>query len=131
VIDYQTFVDAERYVGEALRTAGTGAGTRVYSSIPKSPTWPLITLQRIGGLPVDKHRVDRASLQIAVWGNTKAEAHDIAQEARVAILRMEGTTPNGAVIAGVTDTLGMTWQPDNVTERDRYIFGMTLTLHPA
>jgi hypothetical protein len=131
MVDMFTFVDAERYVGEALRAASTGAGTRVYSSIPKSPTWPLITLQRIGGMPVDKHRVDRASIQIAVWADTKSAAHDIAQEARVAILRMEGTTPNGAVIAGVTDQLGMTWQPDPVTQRDRYIFGMMLVIHPA
>lgn len=127
--DYEVFPDAEKLVGDALRAASLTVGSRVYSSIPKTPTFPLITIQRTGGTPVERHRLDQARIQVDVWGESKSQAHDIAQAARVAIHRMEGSTPTGAVIGGVDDILGLAWSPDPVTHRDRYIFGVSITLH--
>lgn len=127
--DYDAFPDAEALVGDVLRAASLVVDTRVYSSIPKSPTFPLITLQRIGGTPVERHRLDQPRIQIDVWGTSKSEAHDIAQAARVAIHEMEGQTFATAYVSGVDDAFGLTWFPDPPTARDRYIFGVALTLH--
>jgi hypothetical protein len=34
--------------------------------------------------------------------------------------------PVSAFISGVEDSLGLTWQPDPSTGRDRYIFGVSI-----
>jgi hypothetical protein len=127
------FPDAEALAGAVLR-GDLACG--VYSSIPKSPTFPLVTVFRIGGTPEERHRLDFASLQIDVWGTSKTEARDIAAEARSLLHGMEGQTytlvggdPDDAAVTGVSDTLGLTWLPDPETYRDRYIFGVGLYLH--
>lgn len=132
---YDTFPDAEAIVGWSLRQANV-AGGRVYSSVPHTPTFPLVIIQRIGGIPVERHRIDGPRLQITTWGTSKSEAHDIAQLSRTTIHNMEGdnfTTGGGApvniFVAGVEDDLGLFWSPDSPTGRDRYIFGVRLITH--
>lgn len=130
---YDIFPDAEALCAEALRDASiSGLDTRVYSSIPKDPTYSLATVKRLGGIPVERHRLDTANIQIDVWGTSKAAALDIAQEARTALHEMEGqsyTDPVNGFIAGVNDWTGLTWLPDTATNRDRYVFGVSLILH--
>lgn len=122
--------DMEAVCAVTLRTAAiSGLGTRVYSSIPRDPTYPLITVSRIGGLPSVREYLDAANIQIDVWGGTKSEAHDIAARARVVLLTLAGTsvtTPVAAWISAVEDSLGLSWQPDPLTGRDRYLFGVTV-----
>lgn len=132
---YDAFPDSEAISGWSLRQASI-AGGRVYSSVPHTPTFPLVILQRIGGVPVERHRIDGPRLQFTVWGNSKSEAHDIAQQARVVLHGMEGTNftvaggaPVNIFVAGVEDDLGMFWSPDPPTGRDRYIFGVRLYTH--
>lgn len=134
---YRVFPDAEAVVSIALRTAPliSGLDSRVYSSVPKDPTYPLCTVKRIGGIPRERHALDRAEIQVDVWGNGKGGAADVAALARVKIHELEGTTlthadlPNPVFITAVQDTLGLMWLPDVETARDRYIFGVTLYLH--
>jgi hypothetical protein len=133
--EYEAFPDAEAIAGWKMRSAGL-AGSRVYSSVPKTPTYPLITIQRIGGQPAERHRLDAARIQVTVWGTSKSEAFDIAQLARVSLHGLEGDlvtvgggAPVNAFITGVEDDLGLFWSPDEPTGRDRYIFGVRLFLH--
>jgi hypothetical protein len=130
---FDTFPDAEALASKVLRDASiTGLSTRVYSSIPNDPTWPLVTVKRIGGVPVERHRLDHPRIQIDVWGTSKSEALDIAQAARAALHAMEGqsySSPVTGTVTAVRDDLGLTWSPDPVTNRDRYIFGVSLTTH--
>ena len=51
--------DAEALVSYELRTQ---LSARVYSSLPSSPVYPLITIKRIGGIPTDRVRLDRANI---------------------------------------------------------------------
>lgn len=122
--------DMEAVAAVTIRTAAiSGLGTRVYSSIPTNPTWPLVTVQRIGGIPAVREYLDTANLQVDVWGNSKSEARDIAARARVVLLSIAGTlvtTPVRAWISAVEDALGLSWQPDPITGRDRYIFGVLM-----
>lgn len=137
---YETFPDAEAVVSWVLREADIeGLGDRVYSSIPNTPTYPLIVVRRIGGVPAEIHHLDRARIQIDVWGEPatggKGQAHDIAADARVAVLEAEGQriasppAPIGAFVTSVEDDLGLMFQPDPNTGRDRYLFGVSVYLH--
>lgn len=130
--DFQVFPDAEAAVGTAIRAANIpGIGGRVYSSVPKSPTFPLIVVRRIGGRPTVRQSLDTAHIQIDVWGRNKGEAHDAAQLARVALHRAEGTVQRDAFITAVEDSLGLSWQPDPDTDRDRYILGAYVSTRPS
>lgn len=133
---YDEFPDAEAFVAWAIRSASIAGLAGVHSSIPKEPTWPLAIVGRIGGLPVERHRIDGPSIQVDVWGGSKSEAHDIAQAARTAVHSLEGgtygvtdTCPISITVTSVEDSLGMAFLPDPDTSRDRYVFGLRLVTH--
>lgn len=134
---YRTFPDTEAVVSLALRTAPlvTGLSDRVYSSIPKNPTYPLVVVKRIGGTPVERHALDRATIQVEAWGNTQSEIHDIAAAVRVKIHELEGNSfthpnlPAAVFITAVRDVLGLLRVPDAETGRDRYIFSVNVFIH--
>lgn len=126
---YDVFPDAEALVRKALDDA---MSCGVYSSVPKNPTYPLITVLRYAGAPTERHRLDVAGLQIDVWGNSQSEAQDLAQQARVTIHEMEGnsfTDPVSGFVSGVTDALGLRRLTDPLTARDRYVFSVWIYLH--
>lgn len=127
---YDVFPNWEGLISSIIRNA---IGTRVYSSLPKTPTYPLIIITRIGGVPLEEHQLDQASIQVRVWGENKKQALELAQAARVALHEGEAVTytvgddwPVGGFIASVKDTTGISWAPDNDTERDGYVFGVSV-----
>lgn len=127
MVAYSRFPDIEAMVGRVLRDANV-CGGRAYSSIPRDPTWPLVISQRLGGSPVDKYKLDSASLQIDVYGQNKAEARLEADKARVALHNAESDSfpVEGGLITSVEDSSGLTFLPDPVTNRDRYTFGVNV-----
>lgn len=128
---YSPFPDVEAVCSEWLRSSGI-CSKRVYSTIPtKNPVWPLVIVKRLGGIPVVRQRLDRARIQVDVWGGTKSEARAIADAARVALHELEGTTSSkwNSMITGVDLELGLTYQPDSDTGRDRYIFAVAVYAH--
>lgn len=124
--------DVEAVAAEILRDADVCEG-RIYSSIPRAPTFPLAIVARLGGIPAVRRRLDAARIQVSVWGNNKAEARDAADLARIALHEAEGTTSAvyEAYVTGVEDELGLTWLPDQETARDRYLFAVTVYCHHA
>lgn len=123
--DYNAFPDLEDACSAVLRDAAI-TGARVYSSIPGRATYPLLIVERLGGVPIEKHAIDQGRIQVSAYGNNKAEARDAADAARLALHRAAGTTVAEAscFITGVDDETGLTWLPDPVTMRDRYVFGV-------
>lgn len=128
--DWAGFPDTEAIAIKALRDAGV-CGGRVYSSVPNTPTWPILVVQRLGGLPAVERRLDRARVQVDAWGTNKAEARDAAEAARLALHRAEGDAfPSLAgYVTGVEDELGLMFLPDQETKRDRYIFAVAVYAH--
>ena len=131
--EFLTMPDVEAVVRKKLADAGYSA----YSSIPNSPVWPLMVVHRAGGAPAIRQYLDAAVVQVDVWGGAKGDTtsvpksqiHDLAQQARVKILELEGTkvtSPVGAWISAVDDGSGLVWLPDPDTGRDRYLFTMTV-----
>lgn len=119
--------DVEAAASQILRDAGH----RAYSSIPNGPTYPLLVVTRIGGVPAERHKLDAARIQVDAWGNNKGEARDLADLARRLIHQAEGTfiTDHDCQITGVEDELGLSFLPDPKTKRDRYVFTVRIYAH--
>lgn len=124
--------DAEAIAFEVL----DGEGLSAHGRIPDSPTWPLLTVQRLGGIPAERHWLDTARIQVSAWGGddrdtARAEARDLADAARAALHGAEGTAvaSAGAFVTGVEDDLGLAYLPDPQTGRDRYVFAVRLYAH--
>lgn len=120
-------------MGSIIRT---DLSARVYSSIPKKPTYPLLIVKRVGGTPVTRQRLDAADIQIDVYGNSKSEARLLAMQARQSLYEAEGTTitvsTGNAWVSGVTDVMGLTWMPDSANvPLNRYVFSVRVFLHAA
>jgi hypothetical protein len=101
----------------------------------------VIVVARIGGIPVERHRVDTAMIQLDVWADTKSKASGIARRARQILHAAEGQTFTlgsdeddtnvDVVLTGTQDTLGLAWIFDPINIKPRYTFGVALTLHNA
>jgi len=105
----------------------------VHGEFPTSPTYPLATVVRIGGPPEEPRWLDKATLQLDVWGDTKAEARDKAATALASLLDMTGLVNTGTVtgvVTGVRVPQGLRWFPDPITEKPRYSCTVEVTAHP-
>lgn len=129
--DYDIFPDAEALISSVIRT---GLDVGVFSSMPNTPEWPLILVQRIGGTPAVKQRLDAPELQFDVYADTKSEARLLALQARRQVLLTQGTTISHNSASGfvtqVDDSTGLQWAPDPANPpKNRYIFGMRVYIH--
>lgn len=122
--------DVEAVCVSALRAADVADG-RAYGAVPAEPEFPLILVQRVGGQPSVRRRLDRASIQVSAYGEDKAEARDAADAARLALMNAEATyfEELSAYVTGVEDELGLQWLPDPDTTRARYIFTVSVSAH--
>lgn len=104
---------------------------RISTRSGSSITYPYLTLQRIGGIPVVRQRLDVARIQVSAWAGDEDMASRVARTARAALHRMEGYTTADAVCTAVEDDLGLAWQPDTsrTPPTARWIFGVSLYLH--
>ena len=127
---YAIFPDMEAIAATALINQGVCDG-KVYSSRPKdaSEKLPIAIVQRLGGLPTERHSIDAGRIQVDVWGRNKSEARREAEAARRSLHESEGVTfPSlGGYITACEDETGLTFLPDPDTKEDRYIFGVTLS----
>lgn len=98
-------------------------GSRVYTEIPASPTWPLAKIVRIGGPPVARGTLDVATIQCEVYADTKAAARQAAATIQAAFADAAGFTDSGAYIADTEPLSGLQWIPDpDLADRPRYLF---------
>lgn len=125
-------VDAELLAVNYLRgraEISAIVGTRVSTELPSSPTWPYLTVTRLGGTADHLGWVDAARLQVDAWGTSKANASLLARTALAALREMPGSHALG-VVSNVTQDLGLAWAPDDVSDRPRYLFGVVVYTHP-
>jgi hypothetical protein len=113
---------------------------RTYTEIPKEPTFPLLTVHRIGGAPVGNRPLyhDRALLQCDAYGGPKKLALTIAETARALLAGDDFTgihevdgDPIGIVSA--VEFGAFRWLPDAdyTPARPRYSFDFAIHSHPA
>lgn len=124
------YPDAEAVVTTYLRDYA-GIEAPIYGALPPDPDYPCVVVVRYGGIPRVRRYLDRASIQVDVWGGTKEEAYDLTATVHAALYDLEGEaiTEYGAFVTAVDDDLGTTWLPDIVTGRSRYLFRVGVCLH--
>lgn len=97
--------------------------------------WPCITFRRVGGVPVERRRLDEARIEVQCWGDptdSQADVSLLARTARAALHDLEGERVDGAFVTAVNDDLPLTWLPDDSRDPTipRYVFGVAIYLHP-
>lgn len=94
---------------------------RISTRSGPTPQPPYLTIQRIGGVPTVRRRLDQARLQIDAWGPTDSEqlTHQVARVARAELHRMEGYVHPEGVVTAVDDLLGIAWAPWQPGDQDR------------
>lgn len=129
-----TWPDLEGAIRAYLR-ADTGivtalGGARVFFSIPDNPTWPLITVARVGGgqSQTSDAPVDSALISIDVWGELdanqrpkKIQATAVVNAVRSALDVIRGrTTLTTDVDVFGANVAGVVWAPDPDNGRPHY-----------
>jgi hypothetical protein len=134
-----SFPDVEGAVRDHLRAQNV-CGGRVYFGVPDGdPTYPLATVQRVGGGgDISEAPLDLALIQIDVWGRKdaaghtdKAAARAEANAVRTALQEIRGATALTATVtaygAAVESDL---WAPDP-SDRGRYVITALVTARSA
>lgn len=109
---------------------------RVYTILPKTKTYPVVRVSRIGGTSATHvHWLDAPLFQVDVWADTSAVAFDVAEMCRAVISqRFVGVHRYGDISGVVTSAavggLIEGFDPDEATKaRDR--FDVVVHAHPA
>jgi hypothetical protein len=108
----------------------------VHDEYPANPSYPFLVVARIGGKPKEPRWLDRASIQLDAYGETKEQARDLAATANASLLDLDET--NGVidtgdvsgVVTGVLIESALPWQPDDTTDTARYLSTVTVYAHP-
>lgn len=109
------------------------AGDRVSTELPAGfEPEARIQLFRVGGAPLDQvtHHLDRAVVQLNVYGASKASAFDAAREALAGLLRARSAAHPLGAVTHVERLTGPTWSPDPATDTPRYLLTVAITVHP-
>lgn len=109
----------------------TLVGARISNTSPSSPTYPYLTVERVGGRRQIRVRLDNARLQVGAWGATRTEASLLARTAEAALIRMKGYVHDTGVVGLVDSEMGPSWMPDTVRlpPTPRFIFTVAARLH--
>ena len=105
----------------------------VHGAFPTDPTYPLVVVVRIGGIPKIGRWLDDATLQVDIWADTKAEASDLAAIVFANLMETEGTLDTGEVsgtITGISPAGALRWSTDERNEIPRRTFTVGVTAHP-
>lgn len=91
-----------------------------------------IQLFRVGGAPTEAvtHHIDRAVVQLNIYGSTKAEAFDTARAALSGLLRARSAAHPLGSVTHIERLTGPTWSPDPATDAPRYLLTVAITVHP-
>lgn len=130
--------DVELVVVTYLRRTGSRVralvGDRVYTTVPKDATFPLLRVVRFGGSAGSSAPLwlTRPALQLDAYGGSKADARRLLDTAFAELADIAYHAHTDAVVTGVT--LGSTGRylpdADHTPPKPRYAGDITVLLHP-
>jgi hypothetical protein len=130
--------DVELVVVTYLRRTGSRVeelvDDRVYTTIPKDATYPLLRVVRVAGGPVRSVplHLEAAVLQLDAYGGSKADARRLIDTARAELADVHLEAHADAVVSGVTfGAVRYFPEPDFTPPKPRYSGDVTVYLHPA
>lgn len=118
------------HVKSVLPTIPNQSAVPVHRSVPDPRPAAFVTCRLAGGegrssaLPV----VDIVQVNFEAWGATVAAAHDLAQNARAAILSAKGAALSGVQVYNVEDFGPPVELPDPLSGRPRFVFSVQLSV---
>lgn len=130
--------DAEQLVSAYLRANAditAVVAQRVYTEIPNDPTFPLVRLTRVGGVPVTQRplHLDVATIQFDCYGGPKKTAQNIAQTIRAVLSApafIGGHAPLGVVSAVNWGVFAYVPDDTYTPAKPRYVVDADIYLHP-
>lgn len=132
-----TLPNLEAIVSAHLRATpelDASLGDRIYTVLPKDVVFPAIRVTLIGDEKVTTRPlwVVRGTLQVEVWGGSKAQAYTGASIAQAALVeRLVDSVGTGWVVNGVRAG-ALRDEPDAAyaPARERFLFLVDITAHP-
>lgn len=130
------FPDTEAVVRAWIRSLDLpDVGGKVFFAIPKRPTFPLVSISRLGDRPDRYTPVDTALISCDVWCNDshggKNGAFKIAGLLAAHLNDPAAYTHTSDGVSTVIDggdvTLGPLWRPDEEAHLARYVVDATIT----
>lgn len=118
------------HVKATLPTIPNQAVVPVHRAVPDPRPADFVTIRlaggegRAGALPV----IDVVQLNFEAWGGTVTAAHDLAQNARAAILSAKGAALGGVQVYNVEDFGPPVELPDPLSGRPRFTFSVQLSV---
>ena len=107
---------------------------RITTSLPPNPTYPCITVKRVGGTNVAWQRIDSAAFQIDVWhaDGKRGECQDAARAVRACLLAIYNDQVAEATLVSASEEVALQWLPDTVTTPplSRFTGRFQVLLHP-
>ncbi|MFF1633972.1 DUF3168 domain-containing protein [Leifsonia sp. NPDC058248] len=106
-------------------------GARITTELPPTPVYPVLLVQRAGGVMAVPQRVDEPAIQIDAVGGTKAQCKRLMQAARAAILAIANDIVPEAVLSSAVEEVGPSWLPDTIPNPPlpRYTARFRVLLH--
>ena len=89
-------------------------GTRITTEMPPNPVYPLLLIQRAGGMAAVWQSLDEPALQVDAVGGTKAQCKKLMLTVRAAILAIANDVVAEAVLSSAYEEVGPQWLPDTV-----------------
>lgn len=126
--------DVEGIARAWARSLDLGAASgRVFFGTPKQPVaYPIVTVERIGGLPDGAVPLDQARLTWSVWSDQgKGSAFSVAQRLAAELRAVTNHAGVGGRIVGAVVTLGPRWTPDVDGHLARYVVDALLSVRPV
>jgi hypothetical protein len=128
------FPDAEALIVDWLRRdalISTRVAGRVYTSIPDTPTHPLIRVARVGGAPTGPQE-DQPVIQVDCWADKgeQDQANDVAAAVVAAIAGFDGQQPTGEWVRAPHVLSGPFWSQDQTTAQARYVVQVGCWTYP-
>lgn len=86
---------------------------QITTRLRPSPTYPVVLIQRIGGVGIWP-ALDEPAEQIDVVGGTKAQCKALTMVVRAAVLAIANDVVPAAVLVSASEEVGPSWLPDTV-----------------
>lgn len=104
---------------------------RITTELAPSPTYPVLLIQRAGGVMAVPQRIDEPAIQVDAVGGTKAQCKRLMLAARAAILAIANDIVAEAVLSSAVEEVGPSWLPDTIPNPPlpRYTARFRVLLH--
>jgi len=123
-----------QYLGARSEVTAVVPASRITTAIPSNPTYPLVIVQRVGGLSVAKENIDEAALQVSVFHtlDKQQECSLVARTIRAAIVAIQNDSVSAGVLVSGWEETGPQWLPDTTTTPPlaRFVARYQVITHP-